>query len=98
MSDLMKLFLPTEHVYNLMSNGNLLCLPRYRTTSYYNSFIQSRIKLWNELEIDIKNSPTLPIFKAKLKKMKIPKTKQHFNFGIDEKILFFVNHGIKLVI
>ena len=55
MSDVIKSFLPNDHLYNLRSSGNLFHLPLCRTTSYYNSFIPSTIKLWNELEADIKS-------------------------------------------
>ena len=56
MSDLIESFFPTEHVYNFRSSGNLFHLQLCRTNSYYNSFIPSTIKLWNELEADIKFS------------------------------------------
>jgi hypothetical protein len=67
MYDLVTPFLPTDHRYSLRSSGNNYCLPLCPTTSYYNNFIPSTIKLWNDLHTDIKNSPTLSIFKAKLK-------------------------------
>ena len=81
MYDLITPFLPTDHRYTLRSSGNNYCLPLCRTTSYYNSFIPSTIKLWNDLHNDIKYSPTLSIFKAKLKRMNIVKVKKHYNFG-----------------
>lgn len=79
--DLIQPYFPTEHAYNLRSNGNFYSLPLCRTTSYYNSFIPSTIKLWNNLDAEIKDSSSLSIFKSKLKNQNIPKTYKHYSFG-----------------
>ena len=81
-----------------MSIWNLFCLPLCWTTSYYTSFIPSTIKLWNELEADLKISPSLSILGLNLKELKFQKPKCTLILEIDEKILLFVNYGIKLVI
>lgn len=85
----------------LWSNGNFYCLPLCRTTSYYNSFIPSTIKLCNDLDAEIKNSSVLSIFKSKLKKTtKCTQSLQTLYFWQKERkyLLFYVNYGIKLVI
>lgn len=53
----------------------------------------------NELEADIKKKFLLYLYSSlNFKKEKIPKTKKHFIFGNKEKILLFVNYGLKIVI
>ena len=52
--------------YNLRNNDDFQSIIR-RTEIYSKSVIPSSIKLWNQLDIDIRNSPTLTAFKAKLK-------------------------------
>ena len=52
--------------YNLRSNDDYVTLS-CRTQIYYQSFIPSSVRLWNELSLEIRNSPSLNIFKNKLK-------------------------------
>ena len=40
-----------------------------RTTRYFNSFLPSSVRLWNDLPDDIKESPSLSLFKLKLSKL-----------------------------
>ena len=52
--------------YNLRNNDDFQSIIR-RTEIYSKSVIPSSIKLWNKLDIEIRNSPTLTSFKARLK-------------------------------
>ena len=80
--DLIQPCFPVQHAYNLRSGCNNLCIPVCKTMSYYNSFIRSTVKLWNSLTEDVKNSPSLAIFKAKLKNWGATnKPCRYFNFG-----------------
>ena len=54
-----------EVTYNLRSSQNLRTT-HSRTTNYFNSFLQSTTRLWNDLDMEIRNSPSLSIFKSKL--------------------------------
>lgn len=57
------------HQYRTRNAGNLPNLPA-RTNFYYNSFLPSTVRLWNELPIHIRNS-SLYSFKMFLKKSEI---------------------------
>ena len=59
--------MPTQHMYNLRQN-NVYRIPVARTVSYFNSFVPSTIKLWNDLPGEYKNSLTVSAFKKCLKK------------------------------
>ena len=52
---------------NLRSRENFE-VPFSRLCSYETSFIPSALRLWNELDIDIRRSSTLNEFKSKLRK------------------------------
>ncbi len=68
-------------MYYLRNGDNLLTLPR-RLEIYSNSAIPSAIKLWNDLDPDIRNSNTLDEFKTKLKeKFKAPKVPAYYSHG-----------------
>ena len=49
-------------------NSNSLRVPRCRTSCFQTSFLPSTIRHWNGLSIEIRNSPSLSIFKTILKK------------------------------
>lgn len=53
--------------YNLRSRENF-DVPFSRLCSYETSFIPSTLRLWNDLDIDIRRCPTLNEFKSKLRK------------------------------
>ena len=53
--------------YNLRIRENFE-VPFSRLCSYDTSFIPSSLRLWNELDIDIRRSSTLNKFKSKLRK------------------------------
>ena len=63
--------------------------PISRTARYDNSFFPFCINSWNDLDSDLKCSPTLDIFKTKLNKLIRPK--QNSFYSIRNK------HGIKLL-
>ena len=48
-------------------NSHSLRAPRCRTSCFQNSFLPSVLRHWNGLSRDIRNSPTLPIFKSSFK-------------------------------
>ena len=57
--------------YNLR-NANNIQLIHSRTTLYYNSFLPSSIRLWNDLPSDIQHSPSMHSFKPYLKRNTLP--------------------------
>ena len=74
--------MPTQHMYNLRQN-NVYRIPVARTVSYFNSFVPSTIKLWNDLPREYKNSLTVSAFKKCLKKSTHEQVKKHklYNHG-----------------
>ena len=52
-----------------------------RTNKYYNSFIPSSIRLWNSLDIAVKQSDTLASFKAKLCQQTKPQKMSYYCHG-----------------
>ena len=69
---------PLRHVVNpnTLRNQQDLSLPPVRLQSFKSSFIPSTVKKWNSLPTDIKNSPSISIFKSRLKQIMFPQTKQ----------------------
>ena len=53
-----------EHHYQLRNNEDFN-IPRTRTTLFKKSCIPSAIPLWNTLDLEVRNSPSLPSFKFK---------------------------------
>lgn len=53
---------PTRHADNMKYNT-----PDMRLSKCFNSFIYKGVKIWNELPIEIRNLPTLSVFKRRLK-------------------------------
>ena len=51
--------------YNLRNVHNIQTLDS-RTTQYFNSFLPSSIREWNNLSLDVRNSDSIIIFKRKL--------------------------------
>ena len=50
-----------------LRNSDNLALIRANTTNYHNSFFPSTTVLWNSLSPDIRQSPSLEIFKSRLR-------------------------------
>lgn len=72
LSDLVPNSVGSQSRYSLRNERNLQAIA-CKTSLYANSFLPSTINQWNSLPDDIKHSPTLNIFKSKLKKRtKIP--------------------------
>ena len=59
-------------IYNLR-NADDIALPLGRMAGYFNSFIPSSIRLWNNLDRTNKNRDSLDSFKYNLKKAKCGK-------------------------
>ena len=51
--------------YNLRNAHNIQTIDS-RTTQYFNSFLPSSIREWNNLSLDVRNSDSIIIFKLKL--------------------------------
>jgi hypothetical protein len=67
--------------YNLRNADNII-LPQGRLSSYFNSYMPSSIRLWNNLDLSIKNRPSLDSFKYHIKKSKsIKKIKLYSKFN-----------------
>ena len=83
MREMVAPYYPRQHNYALRQEGQNFILPQCRTSSYYNSFLPATIRLWNELDHETKNSPTISSFKVKLDKKYKPNTPpKHFDYGI----------------
>jgi hypothetical protein len=65
--------------YNLRNNQNYVP-PRCRLRTSASSFIPSTVSLWNNLDISIRNSPTLSSFKNRVKG-DIYKPPKYYNEG-----------------
>lgn len=67
--------------YSLRINDNFITLPR-RLELYSRSVIPDSIKLWNDLDLSIRNATTLQSFKNKLKnKFKSPRVSSYYTSG-----------------
>ena len=68
--------------YNLRNRLNI-SQPSYRLSTYQQSYFQSTIKLWNTLDLNFRQLPTLPSYKSKLQQKYFqPKTvPSYFSFG-----------------
>jgi hypothetical protein len=64
--DLLKLYEPTRSLRS--ANRSLLCVPKVKTVTYGNRiFSKVAADLWNELEENVKSSPSVASFKRRLK-------------------------------
>ena len=70
--------------YNLRSSENF-DVPFSRLCSYETLYIPSTLRLWNELDIDIRRSSTLNEFKSKLRKQ-INKVNDFYQLAIESII------------
>ena len=68
--------------YNLRNSNNFETLMR-RTELFANSFIPSSVKIWNDLPLNLRESPTLSNFKSNLLNhcFKAPDVPKHYLFG-----------------
>lgn len=66
--------------YNLRTSNMTYRIPILRTTSYYNNFLPSTIKAWNELPQDTKDCSSVASFKSKLNK-NLSKKNKLFDHG-----------------
>jgi hypothetical protein len=66
LTDLMPPLVSESINYNLRSSQNYT-IPLSRLPLYQKSFFPATLKLWNDLDIIIRNSPSAHIFKRKLK-------------------------------
>ena len=72
-----------NHNYDLRNEGDLR-VPYSMTEGYRRSFYPSTstIGWWNELSIQIRNSPSLPNFKCQLRGIMFPKPNPPYSFGL----------------
>ncbi len=81
LNDLFPLTVAEGNPYNLRNNNNFTTLAR-RTEIYSKSVIPSSIKIWNELNSDIRESTSLSTFKTKIKdKFKPPVVPSYYLAG-----------------
>ena len=72
-----------QYGYNLRNENNTIHPPFSRTSSFYDSFIPFTIRLWNTLPLTITESPSINIFKNRLKHFyKTLDTNAFYNCGI----------------
>ena len=70
-----------NHNYDLRNEGDLRD-PYARTVGYRKSFNPSTIRLWNELSMLIRNSPSLSNLKYQLKGIMFPRPNPLYSFGL----------------
>ena len=63
--------------YSLRNRDNITTV-RTRTSQYYNSFLPATIREWNQLPLNIRQSPSLEIFKKSIKENIPPIPKYYF--------------------
>lgn len=68
LSDLFPLSVNETTPYNLRNNNDFATLPR-RLEIYSKSVIPSSLKLWNDLDTNIRDSPSLVCFKSRIKEL-----------------------------
>lgn len=56
-----------QHTHHNLRNNQNFEIPYSRLCSYENSFFPSTLRLWNELDLETRNSPTLIEFKHRIK-------------------------------
>ena len=61
----------SRNPYNLRNSNNIQLI-HSRTTLYYNSFLPSSIRLWNDLPSDMRNNPSINSFKTYLNRNTLP--------------------------
>ena len=72
--------------YNLRNSNDLQTIDA-RTTQYYNSFLPSTVRSWNNLPIEVKQSASISSFKQFLNKDKSPVPKYYYSGSRQEQIL-----------
>ena len=78
-SDLLPLLVSDTKPYNLRNSDNIQTI-RARTNLFFNSFLPSTIRAWNNLSEDIRNANTVTAFKYRLNRNRqIPP--KYFNAG-----------------
>ena len=65
--------------YNLRNRNNFE-IPFSRLCSFESSFFSSTLKLWNELDLEVRTAPTFLQFKAHIKSL-TNQAKNHITFG-----------------
>ena len=81
--ELVQPYLPRQTPYTLRNENNTFHPPLARTSSYFNSFIPSTIRLWNSLPLSLQKSPSLGIFRSGLEKFyRTDDIFKPFNYGI----------------
>ena len=57
-----------------------------KSEKFRNSFFPSTVNLWNDLDLDIRNSISLPVFKANVRKaLCMPRYNKLFNFSLTRR-------------
>ncbi|CAH2091004.1 unnamed protein product [Euphydryas editha] len=58
---------PSFHLNLRSQKDNKLSIPTSNSNSYYNSFSIKAVRLWNELPAEIRQSPSISVFKNRVK-------------------------------
>ena len=74
--------------YNLRNRLNI-SQPSYRVSTYQQSYFPSTIKLWNTLDLNLRQLPTLPSFKSKLQQNIFNQKLNLLNFLLETDILVY---------
>jgi hypothetical protein len=69
----------SEQVYNLRNIDHNIRNFNARTSAFQNSFYLKTIREWNSLKIEIRNSPTVSVFKNKIKTIKDKPPDQYYS-------------------
>ena len=87
----------TQMVDNIPLRNRLnISQPSYRLSTYQQSYFPSTIKLWNTLDLNLRQLPTLPSFKFKLQQKYFqPKTVPSY-FFLETDILVYCMLGLEI--
>ena len=75
-----------ERAYIPLRSGQNISSFMYKSEKFRNSFFPSTVNLWNDLDLDIRNSISLPVFKANVRKVFcMPRYNKLFNFSLTRR-------------
>ena len=81
LSEIIPIELRSRHIHNTRFSQNISHF-RARSTTYYNSFFPSTVRLWNEIPFRVRQADHISIFEKYLsKKYKPPNKYRYFFFG-----------------
>jgi hypothetical protein len=81
--------------YNLRNRLNI-SQPSYRLSTYQKSYFPSTIKLWNTLDLNLRQLPTIPSFKSKLQQKYFQPKLFLLTFLLETDILVYCMLGLEI--